>query len=83
MARDIHQIELIENQTGDEEGGKTKSDNFSLYFLIILTLLFRYIGLLNTVLRPAGSIPGSGSDHLPPQDVYSKSCECRSCNARC
>ena len=66
-------MKLRENQIGDEEGGKTKSDNFSLYFLMILTLLSRYIDLLNTVLRPVGSIPGNGLDHLLPQEAYSKS----------
>ena len=49
-----------------------KSDNCFLCFVMILTLLFRYIDLLNTVLRPAGSIPGNGLDHRPRQDVYSR-----------
>ena len=79
MARNI-QIELTENQTGDEEGGKTKSDNFSLYSLMITTPLSQFIGLLNMVLQPVGSIPGSGSGRLPLQDVYSKSWTCKSCN---
>ena len=50
-----------------------KSVNCSLCFVMILTPLSRYIDLSNTVLRPAESTPGSGSDHRPPQDVYSKS----------
>ena len=49
-----------------------KSDNCFLCSVMILTLLFRYIDLLNMVLRPAGSIPGNGLDHQPRQDVYSK-----------
>ena len=72
-AGDARTLELINTQTGDEEGGKTKSDNYFLCFLMILSHLFRYIDLLNTVLRPVGSILESGSDHRPPQDVYSKS----------
>ena len=72
----------MENQTGDEEGGKSKSDKFSPCFLMILMLLFRYIDLLNTVLRPVGSIPGNGSVHLPLRDVYSKSWKCHSCITR-
>lgn len=82
MPCDIHKIVLTANQTGDEEGDKTKSDDSSLYSLMILTPLFRYIGLLNMVLRPVGSIQGSGSGLLQPQDVYSRSCKCDSCNAR-
>ena len=70
---DVHEVDLILNQTGDEEGGKTKSDICSLCFLMTLVLPFRYIDLLTTVLRPVGSIPVSGLDHRPPQDVYSKS----------
>ena len=66
-------MKLIGNQIGDEESGKTKSDNFSLYFLMILTLHSRYIDLLNTVLRPVASIPGNGLDRLLPQEAYSKS----------
>lgn len=73
MARDTRKMKLRENQIGDEEGGKEKSANFSLYSLMILTLLFRYIDLLNTVLRLVGSILGNGLDHLLPQEAYSKS----------
>ena len=72
-AGDVHKLELKHTQTGDEEGSKTKSDNYSVCFLMILALHFRYIDLSNTVLRPVGSILESGSDHRPPQDVYSKS----------
>lgn len=82
MACNIQKIDLMQNQTGDEEGGKRKSDSFCLYSLMIPMLLFRYIDLLNTVLPPVGSIPANGLDHLPPQDVYSKSSQSRSCNAR-
>ena len=62
----------MKNQTGGEEGHKTRSDNCFLYSLMILMLLFQYIDLLNTALWLVGSIPGSGLDRLPPQDVYSK-----------
>ena len=65
----------MKNQTGGEEGRKMQRDNCSLYSLMTLTLLFQYIDLLNMVLRLVGSIPGSGSDRQPPQDVYSKSLE--------
>lgn len=71
-ACDINKLWLIENQTGDEESDNKKRDKFSHYFLMILTRLSRYIGLLSMELRPVGSIRGNGSDHLPPQDVYSK-----------
>lgn len=66
-------IKLIESQTGDEEDSKTKSDSFCPCSPMTLALHFRYISLLNMVLRPVGNILGSGSDHLPPQDVYSRS----------
>ena len=49
-----------------------KSENCFLCLVMTLTLLFQYIDLLNTVLRPAGRIPGNGLDHRPRQDVYSK-----------
>lgn len=69
----VHKVELINSQTGDEEGGRTKRESWSLCFLMILAPLFRSIDSLTTVLRPVGSTPVSGLDHRPPQDVYSKS----------
>ena len=68
----ILQGQTDSDQIGDEEGGKMKSDNCFLCFVMIPTLLFRYIDSFNTVLRPAESIPGNGLDHRPRQDVYSK-----------